>query len=70
MTNIFYRLVFYRQTIFTDFILILILILSYFRQLRFSGDIPLPFLVVKESKCLKNNNTRLGIFSLNSENVI
>ena len=68
MTNIFYRLVFYRQTIFTDFILILIL--SYFRQLRFSGDIPLPFLVVKESKCLKNNNTRLGIFSLNSENVI
>ena len=60
---------YFLPTIFTDFIFILILILSYFHQLRFSGGIPFPFLLVNESKCLKNNNTRLGIFSLNSENV-
>ena len=29
--------------------------------LRFFSDIPFPFLVVKESKCLKNN-TKVGYF--------
>ena len=69
MTNIFYRPIifiecfFYRPTIFNDFFFFfLISILSYFRQLEFFGDIPLPFLVVKKSKCLKINNTKVGYF--------
>ena len=36
--------------------------LSYFRQLQFFGDIPFPFLVVKESKWLENNDTKVGYF--------
>ena len=53
-----------QQLLPTFFFLFLILILSSFRQLQFSGDIPFPFLVVKESKCLKNNNAKVGYSEL------
>ena len=63
---IFFTDFFYRPTIFTDFFffLFLILILSSFRQLQYFGDIPFPFLVVKESKYLKNNNAKVGYSEL------
>ena len=58
---IFFTDFFYQPTIFTDFFfLFLILSLSSFRQLQFFGDILFPFLGVKESKCPKNNNAKVG----------
>ena len=47
---------FYRFFFFFNFNFILFLPTTIF------GDIPFPFLVVKESKYLKNNNTKAGYF--------
>ena len=59
-TNNFYRLFFTDQQFlpifFFNFNFILFLPTTNF------GDIPFPFLVVKESKYLKNNNTKVGYF--------
>ena len=65
MTNILYQPIiftdfFYGPTIFTDFDFLFCFNFNFtlFSPTTIFGDIPFPFLVVKESKCFKNNNIK------------